>query len=194
MKDIKFWLIIGLVAVIIFLILTRPTNTDNKLQEQAYKTQIAILEAEKKTGEAQFQAIVEKATLRTQKDSLAIKRYNVEINILKKKVAISRARVDTIIRDNPELAVFVSQQDSVIIIQGQQIDTLKQAYASQIQTTKDLIQNHDAQTSISERIEAEKDLRIESLEKQVRKTKRGSKLAKVLIPVVGIGAFILGGL
>lgn len=192
MKDIKFWLIIGLVAIVIFLILTRPSNTDNKLQEQAYKTQIAILEAEKKTGEAQFKEIVEKSGTRIKKDSLAIKRYNVEINILKKKVAVSRARVDTIIRDNPELAVFVSHQDSIIVIQGQQIDTLKQAYASQIRVTKDLIQNHNAQERISQRIEAEKDNRIENLEKQNRRKNLGVKFWKVATVVSLVGGFFLG--
>lgn len=189
---IQFWIIAVLTIVIVYLILSRPAPYDSN--KQAYTDTLTFLRAKEASIVAQGKRIIEAHRSKTKKDSLAINAKDEQIRQAKAKVVIRRVYIQPLVDSIPELRSFIQGQDSVILIQGQQIDTLKQAYASQIQTTKDLIQNHDAQARISQRIEAEKDKRISDLEKQVRKTRRGSKLAKVLLPIVGLGAFILGGL
>lgn len=189
----KLWYIIfGLTTIVVYLILSRPTPYDsNKAQ---YEDTVSFLRAKEASIITQGQRIIKTYEDRVKVDSVKLAAKDEQIRQAKAKVVIRRVFIEPLVDSIPELRSFIQGQDSVILIQGQQIDTLKQAYASQIQTTDDLINNHDAQARISERIEAEKDLRIESLEKQVRKTRRGSKLAKVLLPIVGLGAFILGGL
>lgn len=189
----KLWYIIfGLTTIVVYLILSRPTPYDsNKAQ---YEDTVSFLRAKEASIIAQGQRIIKTYEYRVKADSLNLAVKDAEIKAIKVRVIIKRIPVQPLIDSIPTLKAFVELQDSLIQVQGQQIDTLKQAYASQIQTTEDLIQNHDAQESIEARIDLEQTERIADLEKQVRKTKRGSKLAKVLIPIVGLGAFILGGL
>lgn len=187
----RLWYIIfGLTAIVIFLILTRPAPYDSN--KQAYTDTLTFLRAKEASIVAQGKRIIEAHRSKTKKDSLAINAKDAEIKAIKTRVVIKRIIIQPLIDSIAPLKAFVASLDSVILIQGQQIDTLKQAYASQIQTTEDLIQNHEAQARISERIEAEKDKRIENLEKQNRRKNRGVKFWKVTTVVGAVGMFLLG--
>lgn len=190
MGGIKFWLIVGLVAIIIYLIISRPAPYDSN--KDAYLDTLNFLRAKEASIIAQGQRIIKTYEDRVKADSLNLATKDVEIKAIKVRVIIKRIPVQPLIDSIPTLRAFVELQDSLIQVQGQQIDTLKQAYASQIQTTKDLIQNHDAQARISERISEEKDLRIENLEKQNRRKNRGVKFWKVATVVSLVGGFFLG--
>lgn len=189
---IQFWIIAVLTIVIVYLILSRPAPYDSN--KQAYTDTLTFLRAKEASIVAQGKRIIEAHRSKTKKDSLAINAKDEQIRQAKAKVVIRRVYIQPLVDSIPELKAFVQAQDSVILIQGQTIDTLKQALEFSKQAFNDLIQNHDAQESIEARIDLEQTERIADLEKQVRKTKRGNKLAKVLIPIVGLGAFILGGL
>lgn len=134
MGGIKFWLIVGLVAIIIYLIISRPAPYDSN--KDAYLDTLNFLKAKEASIVAQGQRIVKTYEDRVKIDSVKLAAKDAEIKAIKTRVVIKRIYVQPLIDSIAPLKVFVASLDSVILIQGQQIDTLKQAYASQIQTNK----------------------------------------------------------
>lgn len=191
-KDIRIWLIIVLTSIVIYLILSRSAPHDSN--KAAYLDTLSFLRAKEASIIAQGQRIIKTYEARVEADSLNLAAQNEQIRQAKAKVVIRRVFIEPLADSIPELKSFIQGQDSVNLMLQQQVDTLKVSLASQIRVTEDLIQNHDAEESIEARIDFEQTQRIADLEKQVRKTRRGSKLAKIMIPIVGLGAFILGGL
>lgn len=190
MKDIKFIIIAVLTIAVVYLILSRPAPHDsNKAQ---YLDTLSFLRAKEASIIAQGQRIIKTYETRVEADSLKLAALDAQIRQAKAKVVIRRVFIEPLADSIPELRSFIQGQDSVILLQGQTIDTLKQSLAFSKQAFNDLITNHNAEESIEARIDLEQTERIADLEKQVRKTRRGSKLAKALIPIVGVAMFFLG--
>lgn len=189
--DLKTWLLILLALALVISIVTRPTNQVTDLTP--FKTEIAILEADRREEQALFRSIIEKSKERTIKDSIALNAKDKRIAVLEKRAAQERTpRVDTLIRNNPDLESFVNTQSEIIQEQKEAIDTLKSSLEFQKQVNRDLVQNHEAEARISKRIEGEQDKVIAKLEKVVKKKTNGNKFWKSVAVGLGVGGFLLG--
>lgn len=135
----------------------------------------------------------ERILARFEKDSLDKVAYRNEIKALKSKIAQRRPRIDSIIVDSPELKEFISMQDSVIVRQQARIDSLDATVGSLEIDIGKVTDNFMERLKLqSETIDDQK-LIIEDQRKQLRKERRNKKIAKILVPVVAVGAFLLGG-
>lgn len=190
--NILWYPIFGLTAIIIILLLTRPSNTVDELQKQAYESQLSFLRAKEAAYIDQEARIIQAHKDALKSDSVKMATKDEQIRQAKDKVAISRVSIQPLFDSIPELRRFIQGQDSVILIQGQQVDTLKSALQFREKLFNDLVTSHDAERNISERIGKEQDNRIANLEKQVKKTKRGNRWLKAGMVAIGVGSFFLG--
>jgi hypothetical protein len=192
MKNIPWYLVAALAIIIILMILFGRGDPKPILQEKEFKTQIAILEAEKSEAIGVQDSIKERFNERVVKDSVAIRAFKVENSRLKAKVASIRPRVVQILVDNPSVDSLVNTLDT--LNQKLEIENSRLQYSLQIQGKEfiDLTVAVDSERRANEKIIMESLARVESLEKQVKKKQKGQKLLKVVAVVGTIGAFVLG--
>lgn len=190
--DLKLWLIIGLVVLVIILILTRPNpavDTSEPYQRALYHKEQFILhqseiitKLERKAKADSLKSIQTKQRY----DSIA-KSQSELISDLKRK-----PRVIEVIKQEPEVKQLVEAQDSLINLQFQRIAVLEGLeHELRQDMSKVLIaceQRFQAQTEKFELAEQQ----IADLEKQNRKERRKGKLKAVLIPVAAGLGLILG--
>lgn len=186
---IRDWIILALTLVIIVLILTRPTaHDDNKA---AYLDSLRFLKAKERDIRLQETRIIQTSKDRAKSDSLKLAHQESKIQALQNRSVKTRVVVQHVIDTIPALKVFVAQQDSIITEQHEVIDTLKASVIFQRKLFVDLVLNHEAERDISKRIESEQDKRIASLEKQVKRTKRGNRWLKAGIIGAAVGGLFL---
>jgi len=184
------WIVGALAGIIIALILTRP-DPPNNLKAQ-YEDSIRFLRLKEHDIIAQEARIIQRSKDASLRDSLALASKEREIQALKGRSVKTRVIVQHVIDTIPALKVFVAQQDSIIQIQGTTIDTLKASVEFQRKLFDDLIVSHKAERDISQRIEDEQGQYIAKLEKQVKKSNRGTRLWKAVAVVLGVGGLFLG--
>lgn len=180
-----WWVIIGLAAVIVLMILfdrdPEPVST------QKWKDEINKLESEKATIKLGQTQIIQKSKDRAEADSLVIVTQEREIQHLYNKAAKARTpRVDTLIMDNPDLKSFVETQQEIIQEFKVQVDTLKAAVEFREQLFNDLVRSEQAEDSVNNQIRAVDLAQIAALTKEVKKEKKGKKFWRTM-------SFIFGG-
>lgn len=186
-----YWIIVGLAAIIVLLVLfdRDPPAVDLT----PYKTEIAILKADRQEEQARFKEIIQNSNVRAVKDSIALNAKDKRIAALEKRASQERTpEVDTIIRNSPALESFVNTQSEIIQEQKEAIDTLKASVEFHKQVNRDLITSHEAEARISKRIEGEQDVVITKLEKALKKKTKGVKAWKVATVISLVGGFFLG--
>lgn len=186
--DLKTILIGSLSVVIIFFVMrecSEPAEQREEEREKLFKTNIAILEADKKEIQAAQDSIGKVFVQRTRKDSLAIKRQESVIQALERKAAIQRTPlVDALVQDNPELLAFVTTQQEIISELKVEIDTLKSQAQFQRKLNEDLIIAEFMEDRIEQQMALEQTRRIDELDKAAKKKGRGNRLWKGLATVL----------
>lgn len=196
MKNLTNFIIAGLIVVIIIFIMrdcSRPGEEKDAEREKQFKTSVAILEAEKREAKAVADSIISKQQSDTERIKVQLSAKDKEIKVLKVRLIKERTpKVDTLILNNPDLESFVNTQSEIIEELQIQSDTLKHALLNQEKYFMGLVVAHEQERKFSERLVTESLSRVDQLEKQAKKTKKGNRLLKAL-GVVGVaGAFVLG--
>lgn len=187
----QIWLIFGLTAIIIYLILTKPKKPDSQAIVNARDSITQLLNAN-------HTHLIQEKTLATQLIQTKVKsrvdsaRFMREITVKDQQLAKKRVRIDTLILENPNLASYMQTADSVFAMLHVRIDTLESQKAFQERLYTDLIVIKVKQIENLEQIITQKDLIIESQEKTIKKSRRGNRLLKVGIIALPVGALILG--
>lgn len=188
-----WWVIIGLAVVIVLMILFWP---DEHYDSSAWKATVDKVNSQLADSSLRIQSLLK------EKKADSIKHLQIQSTLISQANA-SKAEADRLKRNPivikvreevPEIDSLIHVQDSVIQIQGNQIAELDSAY-NKLQVNMDaVVSNFQEQIKLHEQKFAASQEMNKELEKQVKKERRKGKLARVLIPVVGIGAFLLGGL
>lgn len=189
--DLKTWLIIALLGVIIFLILTARPKPTNEAITQARDSikQITALNTilSKRAESIGKELIVEK-----EKGMVSERRFNEEIQKLSTRTVRLRPIAQPIYDSIPVLKQFVAVLDSTIQTQGARIDTLTSEKAFQAKLYEDLIVLKDSLLTGKDQIIQQQAIVIVTQEKELRKARRKEKFAKVVIPVLAGLGFVLG--
>ena len=187
----KLWLVIlGLAAIIVIMILLWPNP--EPINTQKWKDTIAKVNTQLADSSVRIQSLLKevkelKVEHRAEKES-----FVGEIKGLKSNLAKKRVKIDTLIIENPELAEYVEAADSVIEVQTARIQSLEFQYDKLEINMEAIVLNFEEQIKLHEqKFQASQEMNT-ALEEQVKKEKRKGKLAKVLIPVVGVGMLLLG--
>lgn len=185
------WIIVlALLALVVYLIITRPPTHD--YNKAAYLDTLRFLKSKESSIIAQEARIIKRSNDRAASDSAKLATKDKEIQALKSRSIKTRVIVQRVIDTIPDLRLFVDQQDSIILEQQEQVDTLKSALQFREKLFDDLVVSHNAERDISKRIEDEQGQYIQKLEKQVKKAKRGSRWLKAGIVGAVVGGLFLG--
>lgn len=186
-----YWIIAALGLIIALLILF---DKDPEPDTTRWKQEITKQEERVKALEGNLATIREKVKADSLQGVKSKQEYEVKVSSLRSTVAKLKAnpRVIEVLKANPEVDRLVIAQDSVIQASGTRIVELESEM-------KDLRVNMDSVNDTFEEILQAERTKFEAsqsmnkdLEKQVKKEKRKGKLAKVLLPIVGVGALLLG--
>lgn len=189
--DFKTIVIIALLLLIVGGILLWPKKEDSAAVQNARDSISQLLEAnvthsmQVRTLETQLVQTKVKATI----DSA---RFIREITVKNQQLAKKRVQIDTVFKDSPVLQSYLQTADSVFSMMHNRIDSLEASKQFQAALYNDLIYVSGKQITNLEMVVFQKDVVIKDQEKTIRKSRRSGKLAKVLIPVVGVGALFLG--
>jgi hypothetical protein len=192
MRDVKTWIIVGLGIVIVVLLLFWPSyeppdTTVFKREIAAQNKQIAVLSAELKKKAEKFQS----DSLRLAKDSVEHKKH---VSKLESRISQLKAntRVVYIREQEPSIDSLITAQDSLIVRSVQRVAALEgEMFALRQDMSKVFT---DCESRFQAQLEKEKltEAENERLAKEVKKGRRKKKLAQILIPIVGVGAFLIG--
>jgi hypothetical protein len=191
-QKLPWFLVAGLTLVVILLILFNRGNPKPELQKQAFETQIAILEADKLTAKAVADSIISKQQSDTERIKIVISAKDKEIHRLKTRTVTTRVVIQPMVDTIPALKTHLEAQDSLVASLQIQSDTLKHALYISGKNFMALNVAFQEERRASEKIITESLARIETLQKQQRKTKKGNRLLKVLGVAGTVGAFVLG--
>lgn len=187
-----WWVIIGLVALIVLMILfdrdPEPVST------QKWKDTISQKETEIKALEGNLATILEKVKADSLQSIKSKKEYEVKVTKLNSTVAKLKAnpRVIEVLKANPSVDSLVIAQDSVILASGNRIVELE-SEMTDLRVNMDSVNDTFEEILQAERTKFEASQSMnKDLEKALKKEKRKGKLAKVLIPIVGVGMLLLG--
>lgn len=185
------WVILALIGVIIFLILTANPKPTNEAILQA-RDSIKQITALNRVLSKRAESIGRELVLEKEKAKVSEKRFNEEIQKLTTRTTRLRPIAKPIYDSIPVLKLFVAVLDSTIQTQRTRIDTLASEKAFQAKLYEDLIVLKDSLLTGKDKIIEQQVVIIVTQEKELRKARRQSKFAKVLIPVVAVGAFLAG--
>ncbi len=171
---------------------SRPGEEKDAERENQFRTEIALLEADKLEAKAQVDSIISKQQSDTERIKVVLSAKDKEIKVLKVRLIKERTpKVDTLILNNPELESFVNTQSEIIEELQIQSDTLKHALLNQEKYFMGLVVAHEAERRAGEKIITESLARVSELEKRQRKTKKGNRLLKVAgVLGAGLGLFL----
>lgn len=192
--DLKTWIIIGFAIVIVLLILFQPKSQPNEDKIRTLELGIAHDALEKQElkdkHEKETAAFTQKiAELR---DSLANeKRHGVKLTISLKAYK-GKPEVVKIVEAHPIIDTVFRYYDSLLIGKDQELAIQDAIIKSQEVENKRITDNFTERLRLTEeQYAAQKEL-TEIHKKDNRKLRRGNRLLKVGIVVIGTGAFILG--
>jgi len=183
---LPYYIILALTAVVVFLLLTRPTvvKEDNS-KEIALTRQIDSLQR------SSTFLLAELAKYKVE-FKVAKKASDSTISGLTKKLATKKTKIDTLIVENPALQEYVETAENLIQEQGNRIDALEGMYGRLEQRSGQLQANFEANLKAHQEREKLKDDRITVLEKKLKKKTFGNKVLQVLVVVGSIGGILLG--
>jgi ASC-1-like (ASCH) protein len=194
MKDIKLWLIVGLTVIIVLLLLFDKDPIPNESYIKEYESTIqrneSTIESLKvKHREDSLKSAQEVAELKAKLSGKV-----TEVKKLSSTVAHLRANpvVVQVIADVPEIDSLVQSYDSLLESKDDQIELQGRLIVSLEDENKRITgnflerlelsqQNFDAQKAISD-----------TYQKENKKLRRGNKLLKVGLVVIGVGGFVAG--
>ena len=188
--DLKLWLIIGLVVLVIILILTRPNHepADNSI----YHREINSQNIQIKTLEAHNRALLDSIKSDSLEDVKEKEAFTARLNVLNKRIVITRPiimhQVDTL----PQVKAFIADQDSVIMLQSVRIAGLEFLQMKLELNTQAIYANFEESLKLERQKFALAEKQIVDLEKQNRKERRKGKLKSILLPVAAGLGLILG--
>jgi hypothetical protein len=184
--SLPHYIILTLTALVVFLLLTRPTVTkEDNSKEIALTRQIDSITQSKTFLISELEKV--KADARESK-----KVSDATISGLTKKLSTKKTKIDTLLVENPALKEYVETAENLIQEQGNRISALEGMYGRLEQRAGQLQANFEANLKAHQEREKLKDDRIADLEKKLKKKTFGNKLLKGLVVVVGVGGILLG--
>lgn len=185
----SWWVIIGLAAVIVLMILF---DRDPEPNTQPWKDTIAQKEVEIQSLAKQNQSLLNKLKEDSIREASERSSFLGQINGLKSRLAKQRVKIDTVILENPEVARYVELADSTIQAQEIRIDTLESNLSGLRVDLGKLTANFQEQIKLHEQKFAASQEMNQELEKDLKKKKRGIKWLKAGAVAGTIAGFVLG--
>lgn len=188
-QNIPYILILFLIAVVIYLIITRPStekpaiiNHETEIKEDTHRIDSLLL-------------LQELLRLQLKEDSLKNKvqekRFKLRVASLEQKLSEQRERVQVLIDSVPALNAFVDTQDSIISVQSERITQLSEEKLDQWEKFNALVvaENHkfNAATEINQHFKALDEIR----KKDNRRLRKANRLLMVAVPVAFVGGVVL---
>jgi len=180
------YIILALTAVVVFLLLTRPT-----VVKQDNTKEIALTHRIDSLTQSNTFLLAELAKYKIE-FKVAKKVSDSTISGLTKRLTTKKVKIDTLIVENPALQEYVETADSLIQEQGNRINALEGMYGRLEQRAGQLQANFEANLKAHQEREKLKDGRILALEKKLRKKTFGNKVLQVLVVVGTIGGILIG--
>lgn len=185
------WLVVGLLAVIVCLLLFWPKPQPSETILKANDSIAKILEANTVLLMTARTLEVQLADVRV-KSSSDSARFVREITVKNQQLAKKRVVVQHIIDTIPELKEFVETADAVIQLQRQRIDSLEAEKVFQSGLYSQMIYIKDKQIGNLEIVSTQKDIVIAGQAKQLKK-KSPKRLGNILKEVgKDVGFFLIG--
>lgn len=189
--DWKIIVILIILAIFVFRECSRPLPVDP--DTVIYKDSVKVLKSEKAIISARIEANEKASIARQKRDSLNLALSLKEIVRLKAKANQAVRNIPVkVIEENPEIMIAIVAKDSVINKQGQTIDSLQASLAFQIQVKDDLMSDHYDEAKINMQLQEMAEVRIVKLENDLRKEKRKGKFRAIMMPIIGVGALLVG--
>lgn len=189
----KLWYVIfGLVAVIVLLILLQPKPDNSK--ESALRDSLWVKEKRIRQLTWLNKELQKDMLQDSIKASESEAKFRASSTADKREIASLRAnpKVVEVLKDNPSVDSLVREQEALIVKQDQYIDTLQQNFKELQVNVNKLTDNFNETLKLErERFDAQ-ELLSKEYKQQNRKLRRGNKLLKVAGLVGTVGAFILG--
>jgi hypothetical protein len=187
---ITHWVIIGLTVVIIALILFQPKPPEVDITP--YRAAQAIADQEikelKQSKALLIRRIQEDSIIHVEERASFLERYTR----LKGKLGQQRVIIDTVVRENPEVARYVELADSTIQVQAERIDTLESNLTDLRVDMKALVNNFNSEIAAHiSKYENEKAI-ADHYQKENRKVRRGARWLKAGIVGAAVGGLFLG--
>jgi hypothetical protein len=184
---LPYYIILALTAVVVFLLLTRPTSVDNS-HVQEIEAQTRKIDSLQRSNTF---LLAELAKYKVE-FKVAKKASDSTISWLTRRLAVKKVKIDTLIIENPALKEYVETAENVIQEQGNRITALEGMYGRLEQRAGQLQANFEANLKAHQEREKLKDDRIAELEKKLKKKTLGNKVLQVLAVVGTIGGILLG--
>jgi hypothetical protein len=182
-------LILAIILILVILFQPKPPEVDITPYEIQIAEQNLIIDSLSKSNRARLKRIQEDSIIQAEERASFLERYTR----LKGKLGQQRVRIDTVIRENPQVARYVELADSTIQVQAERIDTLESNLTDLRVNMKALVNNFNSEIAAHiSKYENEKAI-ADHYQKENRKTKRANRLWKSAAVVGTVGAFLLGG-
>lgn len=191
------WQIITIVALaVVVLVLIffpkscRVDDLENKIDR--VEEDIRQKEAEAATLQAKAERLQKKWVTDSLDRIASEKAYKSKIAVLEKKVAEKRKIAEPIINSNDTIRQLIQAMDSVHAAQAARINQLNDEVRIQALVCRDLTAVKVKELAIVQAVSTDKNTIIESQAKVIKKLKAGRVLRNIAIPVLTVGAFLLG--
>lgn len=189
--DIRTGIIISLAIVIAFLLLTQPSPVNVDVIE--YESRIARRDSTIHELSRKF----EMEAYRRRQDSLShIETMSkAQINQSRSEAIVKRLRANPVIikvrEEVPQVDSLLAAQDSIVSSQAVQL-TIQSKYIVKLQgDIGEITADFSKRLKLTQEQFLDQKKIAEEYKKDLRKERRKGKLARVLIPIVGIGMFLL---
>lgn len=185
------WLVVGLLAVIIAMILFWPKPQPSTVIIQARDSIQRITEANRilAMNARTLETRLVETQVKSKSDSA---RFYREITVKNQQLARKRVQIDTLILENPNLASYMETADSVFSMMHSRIDSLEAEKKFLQGVYNDLVYMKAKQISNLEMVVFQKDLIIRDQEKTIKKRSRGAKLWKAAAVTLGVAGVVVG--
>lgn len=101
-------------------------------------------------------------------------------------------KIVEVIKEVPEVSELIQAYDSALLHKDERIRELESELTTSQQLASQAEQNFNATVADYKNLHANMLEQVEYYKKELRKQRRKTRLATVLIPVSGVGAFLLG--
>lgn len=189
-----WWVIIGLAAVIVLLLIFNKDPEPNAEKIKALEYGIAIIEQEKADLKAKHQEDSLKFAQELARLNAELKAKGIHTVKLERSLAKIRANpVIVKIRDSIKVVddAFITY-DSTLAAKNEEIRIQGRMITSLEEENKRITDNFIQRLNLSEQAFQDQKQLADIYKKDLRKQRRKTKLATVLIPVVGVAALLLG--
>lgn len=182
------------IIIIVFLLrdCSRPSEQKEADRKQQYETELAILKADKAEIQSRQDEAVKTYQNRLKLDSINIRAQDSKIQALKSKLANQRPKVIEKIQADTAVLSYVNTLEETVSELQVQNDTLKSSVAFHKKVNEDLILAEIDEDKVEASMNMKFAMRVQDLEKLSRRKEKRSKLAKVLIPIVGVAGLLVG--